>query len=74
MTEKKLNKEHFEILLEDIRSDVKLALEGHQTLRNELRNVKEELKDKIEKAERNLGDKIDAVKTALDYHIKLPVH
>jgi hypothetical protein len=36
MAEKKIKKEHFEILLEEIRSDVKLALEGHQVLNKKI--------------------------------------
>lgn len=95
MIKKELKKEHFEVLLEEIRSDVKLALEGHQGLNRKLDEVKSELGEQIDvvriglqgvktdlqgvkadlrNVERNLGKKIDDVKTALDYHIKLPVH
>jgi hypothetical protein len=50
-----MKKEHFEILLEDIREKVELVLEGYSVLNN-----------KIDRVEQGLGDKIDCLSTKID--------
>jgi len=82
-------KERFEILLEEIRGDVKLALEGHDTLRSEMRQMEERLSNKIGAGDQALDAKIDSVYLSLkneirvtglaitdkiDEHIKQPAH
>ena len=42
-----MEKDHLEILLEDIRGKFDLVLEGHDTLRQEIRDTREELGEKI---------------------------
>jgi hypothetical protein len=77
-----MEKDHLEILLEDIRSKFDLVLEGHETLRSEIRDAREEsnekhdltafqikaLKKKIDDVEERLTNKIDAVATDLAAH------
>ncbi|KAF0134598.1 MAG: hypothetical protein FD145_616 [Candidatus Saganbacteria bacterium] len=60
-----MKKEHFEVLLEEIRGDVKLALEGHQVLNRKIDEMKDELKVdfdglkvELRNVGRNLGKKI----------------
>ena len=74
-------KEKFETLLEEIRSDVKLSLEGHDTLRSEMRQMEGRLTEKIEENEsaikfvaKQLGDKIDNVDKKLDVHMRQPTN
>jgi len=43
-----MEKEHLEILLEDIRGKFELVLEGHSALRAELREFREESNEKHE--------------------------
>jgi len=43
-----MEKEHLEILLEDIRRKFDLVLEGHEVLQRQITNVYESLNDKIE--------------------------
>jgi len=45
-----MEKEHLEILLEDIRGKFDLVLEGHEVLRKEIREVREESNAKHEQA------------------------
>lgn len=47
MAEEKVKKERFELLLEEIRSDVKAALEGHQVIRQEMQRGFGEVKEQI---------------------------
>jgi len=77
--ESTMEKDHMEILLEDIRGKFDLVLEGHEVLRNEIREVREEsnvrhehtafliktLNAKIDIVENVLGAKIDAVENGL---------
>jgi len=42
-----MDKDHLEILLEDIRGKFDLVLEGNDTLRKEIRDTREELCEKI---------------------------
>ncbi len=60
-----MEKDYLEILLEDIRGKFDLVLEGHDLLRKEIRDTREELCEKIE----FLDFKIDAVHDKLDRKI-----
>jgi len=58
-----MKKDHLEILLEDIRGKFDLVLEGHDTLRQEIRDSREELgekinlKDALQYAEQDIKDR-----------------
>lgn len=74
-------KERFEILLEEIRGNVKAVAEGHLVIRREMAEMKKELKedirevnDKLGFVAGQLGEKIDKIDQKLDAHIKLPAH
>jgi vacuolar-type H+-ATPase subunit I/STV1 len=63
-----MQKDHLEILLEDIRGKFDLVLEGHEVLRNEIRETRTELKKDIELSNFKidiLNKKIDGVSTDL---------
>jgi hypothetical protein len=77
-----MQKDHLEILLEDIRSKSDLVLEGHEVLRDEIRETRTELKkdielnsfkidslnQKIDGVEDKLSKKIDGVSADLKAH------
>ena len=77
-----MEKEHLEILLEDIREKFDLVLEGHGALHKEIRDTREELCEKInlvdfkvevlnqkvDGVEARLTQKIDAVASDLTAH------
>ena len=66
-----MDKDHMEILLEDIRGKFDLVLEGHDTLRKEIRDTREELCEKINSVDfkvETLNQKIDAVADELIAH------
>jgi len=66
-----MKKDHLEILLEDIRGKFDLVLEGHDTLRKEIRGTREELGEKINLVDFKVGtlnQKIDAVAADLAAH------
>ncbi len=77
-----MEKDHLEILLEDIRGKFDLVLEGHEVLRKEIREVGDEsnarhehtafliktLNDKIDGIENRFCANIDAVATDLAAH------
>jgi len=72
-------KERFELLLEEIRDDVKAVAEGHSVIRREMQEMKTELKadikevnGKIEFTAKQLGDKIDRVDQKLEEHVRIP--
>lgn len=70
-------KEKFEILLEEVRDGVKLVAEGHHVIRSEMRQMKEELIEKIEEntsAIKFVADKVNDIGQKLDEHIRLPAH
>jgi len=70
-------KNRIEILLEEIRGDVKLALEGHDVLRKEMQNIKGELQGEIREVKSAvslLGLKLNDIDKKLDAHIKQPAH
>jgi outer membrane murein-binding lipoprotein Lpp len=74
-----MEKEHLEIILEDILGKFDLVLEGHEMLRNEIREVQQEsnarhdhtafllntLNDKIDGVDAKLDSKIDKVEVSL---------
>jgi len=67
-----MEKDHLEILLEDIRGKFDLVLEGHDTLRQEIRDSREELCEKINLVDFKVGtlnQKIDGVRDDLNQKI-----
>ncbi|MBM4333978.1 MAG: hypothetical protein FJ117_22640 [Deltaproteobacteria bacterium] len=67
-----MDKDHLEILLEDIRGKFDLVLEGHDTLRQEIRDTREELCEKINLVDfkvETLNKKIDGVDANLNQKI-----
>jgi hypothetical protein len=78
-----MKKDHLEILLEDIRGKFDLVLEGHESLRKEILNAREEsnekhditafqikaLNKKLDDKTQELHNKIDDVETRLDNKI-----
>jgi len=66
-----MKKDHLEILLEDSRGKFELVLEGHETLRKEIRDTRNDLSEKIELNSsliNVLNKKIDGVATDLKAH------
>ena len=78
-----MEKDHLEILLEDIRGKFDLVLEGHDSLRKEIRDAREEsnekhdltafqikaLNNKLDDKTHELHNKIDAGNTSLNKKI-----
>ncbi len=67
-----MEKDHLEILLEDIRGKCDLVLERHDVLHTEIRDTREELCEKIDLVDFKVGAldrKIDAVETSLSQKI-----
>jgi len=74
-----MEKDHLEILLEDIQGKFELVLEGHESLRKEIREARDEsnqkhehtaflidtLNKKIDEVETKLTKKIDGVEATL---------
>ncbi len=74
-----MKKDHLEIILEDIRGKFDLVLEGHDVLRKEIRDTRQELKEdisvvnlkvealnqKIDSVDEKLTTKINEVETKL---------
>jgi len=76
-----IEKERFEVLLEEIKRDIKAVAEGHGVIRREMQEIKNDLKTDIKElgstikfVARDLGEKIDKVGQRLEEHIKLPAH
>jgi hypothetical protein len=68
-----MEKDHLEILLEDIRSKFELVLEGHDALRSEIRELgrkSDERFDLVDFKIDTLNKKIDAVAVDLSAHRK----
>ena len=66
-----------EILLEEIRKDVKATLEGHDVIRNELQQMEGRLTEKIEEnksAIKFVATKVNNIDKKLDQHIQIPAH
>src|SRR3990172_8990802 len=67
-----MEKDHLEILLEDIREKFDLVLEGHGALHKEIRDTREELCEKINLVDfkvETLNQKIDGVQDSLNRKI-----
>ena len=67
-----MEKDHLEILLEDIQGKFDLVLEGHDVLRKEIRDTREELCEKINSVDfkvETLNQKIDGVRDTLGQKI-----
>jgi archaellum component FlaC len=67
-----MDKDHLEILLEDIRGKFDLVLEGHDAVRKEIRDTREELCEKINSVDfkvETLNQKIDGVRDDLNQKI-----
>ncbi len=67
-----MEKDHLEILLEDIRGKFDLVLEGHDALHKEIRDTREELCEKINLVDFKVGAlnrKIGDVETSLSQKI-----
>lgn len=63
-----------EILLEEIRSNVKLALEGQDVLRSEMKQMEQRLSEGIQGNSLKIGilsKKLDAVHSSLKNEIKI---
>ena len=66
-----MEKDHLEILLEDIRGKFDLVYEGHDALHKEIRDTREELCEKINLVDFKVGvlnQKIDGVDENLAAH------
>jgi hypothetical protein len=66
-----MKKEHLEVILEDIHSKFELVLEGHDALRKEIRDTRNELCEKISLVDFKvdaLSQKVDAVASDLKSH------
>ncbi|MFH1542145.1 MAG: hypothetical protein ABIE84_03540 [bacterium] len=70
-----MDKDQMKMLLEEIRNDVKLALEGHDLVRREIQGAKTELKTDIQQvkivAEYN-AQRLNDLNKKLDSHILQP--
>ncbi len=67
-----MEKDHLEVLLEDIRGKFDLVLEGHDALHKEIKDTREELCEKINLVDFKVGvlnQKIDSVHDKLDQKI-----
>jgi len=67
-----MEKDNLEILLEDIRGKFDLVLEGHEVLRKEIKDTREDLCEKIQFVDFKVGalnQKIDGVHDALNQKI-----
>ena len=66
-----MEKDNLEILLEDIRGKFDLVLEGHEVLRKEIRDTRNELCEKIQFVDfkvEALNQKVDAIAADLKAH------
>jgi chromosome segregation ATPase len=67
-----MEKDHLEILLEDIRGKFDLVLEGHSSLHAEMQSMRQDLGEKIEHVDFKVGilnQKIDGVEASLSARI-----
>ncbi len=67
-----MDKDHLEILMEDIRGKFDLVLEGHDTLRKEIRDTRGELCEKINLVDfkvETMNQKINVVRDDLNQKI-----
>ncbi len=66
-----MEKEHFEILLEDIKEKFDLVLEGHQGLHHDIKDLRQNMDEKFELIDfkiDTLNKKIDNVAADLSAH------
>ena len=66
-----MEKDHLEILLEDIRSKFDLVLESHESLRDEIRDARNDSNEKHDQTAfllKTLNKKIDSVAQDLSAH------
>jgi len=66
-----VEKEHVEIILEDIKEKFELVLEGHQSLRHDIKDLRQDMNEKFELVDfkiDTLKDKIDNVAADLTAH------
>lgn len=66
-----MEKDHLEILLEDIRGKFDLVLEGHSSLHAEMQAMRQELKEELRHVDfkvETLNKKLDAVAADLATH------
>jgi hypothetical protein len=70
-----MEKEHVEILLEDIKEKFDLVLEGHQGLRHDIKDLRQDMNEKfdlldakIESVNSRLSAKVDRVAADLAAH------
>ncbi|OGC22874.1 hypothetical protein A3J90_03500 [candidate division WOR-1 bacterium RIFOXYC2_FULL_37_10] len=73
----KLKKEHFEVLLEGMKDDIKLVLEGHTILNNKIDLVEIRLTNRIDSVDSKVEDVKMMVKEMshkLEEHILMPAH
>jgi chaperonin cofactor prefoldin len=64
-----MKKEHFEVLLEDIKGKVELILEGHASLDKKIDNVHDDLSEKIQLNSIKidaLGNRMDSLERKFD--------
>jgi len=67
-----MEKDHLEVILEDIRGKFDLVLEGHEVLRKEIRDVRQDLCEKISFVDfkvETLNKKVDGVREGLNQKI-----
>jgi len=84
MAEKEITLNQIATMIEGVRDDVKAVAEGHQVIRSEMRQMKDEVIEKISfvdgKVEhlgrefREMKQDISDIKQTLDEHVKLPAH
>ena len=68
----KMEKDHLEILLEDIKEKFDLVLEGHQSLRHDIKDMRQEMNERFELVDfkiETLNKKIDSVQETLSKEI-----
>ena len=68
-----MEKDHLEIILEDIQEKFELVLEGHTGLRHEIKDMRQEMNEKFELVDFKidaLNTKIDGVEKRLDAKIE----
>jgi len=68
-----IKKERFEILLEEIKSDVRLVLEGHGALDKKIEDVKDLIKEVDIKVE-DTGKAVKDLARTLREHVSLSAH
>ena len=67
-----MKKDHFEVLLEEMKGQFTLVLEGHDAIRQEIQETRQELNEKIEMnsfAIKGLEKRIDGVEDSLGKRI-----